>query len=79
MSLDHFQEKCQICDRNFDYEPHAYLGKYLSRYKMMACTSCLRAHHDGWSPEAEKRILVHLKQKELDVPKRNAAGWLPTE
>lgn len=79
MSTDRYQEKCKICDRHFDFGPHAYCGKYLPRYKMTVCHSCLGAHRDGWSPEAEIRIVEHLVRSELTVPERNAAGWLPTE
>jgi hypothetical protein len=79
MSKDCLQETCKICNRAFDYGPHVYYGKYLPRYQMMVCTLCLRANNDGWNPEAEKCIFEHPKQKKLDLPERNAAGWLPIE
>lgn len=79
MSGDHYQGKCKICDRHFDFGPHAYRGKYLPRCKMTVCDSCLSAHRDGWNQEAETRIVDHLVRNELTVPERNVAGWLPAE
>lgn len=79
MSSEHYKKKCQVCSREFDYGPHVYQGRYLPRYQMVACNSCLRAHHDGWGLEAEKCILQHLNQSGIDVPERNAVGLLPTE
>ena len=70
---------CFACNREFQYGPTIYNGKVIKRYEINACLECLGNNWDGWSPDIEKRLIKHLKEKGIPVPERNQHGWLPTE
>lgn len=72
-----FFYNCGICGANFQFGPHRYDGKHISRYNLTVCMGCWQGNHDGWGPSAEGRLLEHLKQEGIAVPPRNAKGWLP--
>lgn len=76
---DPMRQECIICGRQFQYGEHRYDGRFLPRYQMSVCDMCLQANHDGWAPQYEDRIIKHLKESDLEVPERNAEGWLPLE
>ena len=57
--------------------PHIYAGTHIRAYNMTVCRGCHSANHDGWAPAYEAKILKHLDEQDIAVPKRNAGGWLP--
>jgi hypothetical protein len=79
MSSAKFMQSCGVCNAQFQFGPHIYDGKHLSRYGLTVCSGCYSGNYDGWGPMAEKQLLAHLAAKGLPVPERNAAGWLPRE
>jgi hypothetical protein len=70
---------CGLCGAQFQFGPHVYDGKHISRYQLTICRSCWSGNHDGYGPAVEKQFLAHLKAKGIPVPARNADGWFPRE
>jgi DNA-directed RNA polymerase subunit RPC12/RpoP len=71
--------KCGICGSEFQFGAHAYNGKSIARYKLMVCKNCWNVNWDGWNDEAEEKILTHLNENNIPIPKRNENGRLPRE
>ena len=57
--------------------PNRYGGYYIRRYQIYVCLAEFQESWEGWAPEYEKRLIGHLKEEGLRMPKRNARGWLP--
>ena len=70
---------CALCGNPFQFGPHHYDGKHISRYQITVCMSCWTGNWDGWAPHLEERLIAYLQQKGLPIPERNAKGWLPRE
>jgi hypothetical protein len=81
MSGEAFQffAMCDICGARVQAGRHIYDGKRAPMYDLFACNLCRAEHKDGWGPDAEPKILAHLKAKGLPVPTRNERGRLPLE
>ena len=77
--LPYLTVRCLTCERTFQYGKNLYDGHYSKVYEAWFCKFCLRNNSEGWAPRYEDRILVHLKDIGLPVPKRNREGWLPIE
>lgn len=77
MEEEKIMKKCDLCYMSFQFGPHRYDGKYLSNYKMLVCSGCLRAHWDGVGPSHEKQFIKHLDANNIPLPERNAKGWYP--
>lgn len=69
--------RCFICDSEYQFGPHLYKGKYISRYKINVCKICYQGNWDGWGPDCEDRLIAHLKKEGIPIPERNTEGWLP--
>lgn len=57
---------------------HIYNGKRIPSYDIMVCRICYDSNWDGWAQHKEK-LVAHLKEKGLPIPKDNEKGWLPRE
>ncbi len=68
---------CFACGSTFQFGPHIYDGKHIRKYEITVCSGCYEGNWDGWAPHYEEKILKHLNEKELPVPNRNEAGYLP--
>lgn len=79
MTRDKIIYSCALCENQFQFGPHFYDGKYISRYQITVCMSCWTGNWDGWAPHLEERLIAHLQEKGLPTPERNAKGWLPRE
>ena len=75
--MDPIIVKCTTCDSEFQMGPNAYAGKWLPLYQMHVCSSCHSGNLDGFSIHYDIRIIKHLKDNGLPVPKRNERGYLP--
>jgi hypothetical protein len=78
-NLDKIMQTCDLCNKRFQFGPHAYDGKYIGAYKLTVCGSCWQANHDGWSPSLEPKFIAHLEAHSIPLPDRNAKGWFPRE
>jgi len=75
---DHkFMYKCELCASSYQMGRHIYDGKHIPLYNLGVCKTCYEGNWDGWAPDAEVKILAHLKEKGLPVPTRNTKGLLP--
>jgi hypothetical protein len=72
-------QTCGLCGASFQFGPHVYDGKYITRYQLAVCHGCWRSNHDGWSPSLEAKFIAHLKAKGVPLPERNAKGWFPRD
>lgn len=79
MSEPKIMDSCFICGSQFQMGPHHYDGKFISSYQISVCNSCWNSNWDGWVPHYEQKLLAHLKEKNISIPKRNSKGWLPRE
>jgi hypothetical protein len=79
MATDKFMFKCATCGQEYQMGPHQYDGKHVSLYQITVCTTCYEGNWDGWAPHYEERLIAHLKDKGLPIPRRNDKGWLPRE
>jgi hypothetical protein len=79
MPKDPLQDICFICNSEFRMGGGVYNGHYIRRYQISVCDPCWAGNWDGWAPIHEGRLLAHLKEKGIPIPKRNAGGWLPRE
>jgi len=79
MEHDKIEYSCFMCGTTFDFGPHVYNGKQINSYNIIVCTSCYAGNHDGWSPHCEKKLLIHIKEHNLTLPKRNQSGLLPRD
>jgi len=70
---------CGLCDGRFQYGPHRYEGRFIPKYKLVACDRCWQGNADGWGAAAELKVLAHLKRNWIAVPERNEKGLLPRE
>ena len=70
---------CDLCSKMFQMGPHIYDGKFIVRYQLSVCKSCWDNNWDGWGPYLERRLIAHLRAKDIPVPERNAKGWIPRE
>lgn len=77
MNKNTLKEPCFICDKECSLYPLEL--KYIKYYQINVCRDCYLGNHDGWSPEAEKRILPHLQENGIEEPERNSKGFLPLE
>ena len=74
-----FMYHCDLCQKEFQFGPHKYDGKFISRYQMTVCGGCYKNNWDGWGPAVEGAFLAHLKSKGIPPPKRNQGGWFPRD
>ena len=72
-------ELCFSCGQTFAFGQNAYHGRVVPKYQIMVCRQCYDANWGGWAPFVERKLLVHLKAKGLEVPARNAQGLLPRD
>lgn len=73
------KQKCFICGKEHSMGPHRYDGHWIKYYKIQVCRDCYLGNYDGWSSEAERRILPHLQENGIEEPERNKNGLLPLE
>lgn len=71
--------KCGICCSEFQFGPHAYNGKHITRYQLTVCKTCWDGNWDGWNVEAEKKLIIHLNENNISIPERDENGRLPRE
>jgi hypothetical protein len=67
--------RCFCCESEF----HPSLGRHISGYEFDICGICYSANREGWPPFYAKRILAHLRARDLAAPSRNATGRLPRD
>ncbi len=79
MTREKFMCQCFICGGDFQCGPHIYRGRRIARYDIDVCDGCYNSNWDGWNQRAEKKLIAHLEEKGIPIPKRNAQGWLPRE
>ncbi|RLB11107.1 MAG: hypothetical protein DRG39_04810 [Deltaproteobacteria bacterium] len=79
MENEKFRRQCFICNGKFQFGPHRYDGKYISKYNIIVCRNCYNANWDGWAPDYEEKLILHLKKEGLPIPERNEKGFLPRE
>jgi hypothetical protein len=68
---------CQMCGIKYQMGRHIYEGKHIATYDLDVCSICYQGNWDGWNSSYEQKLLSHLKEKKLPIPKRNEKGWLP--
>ena len=68
---------CKICGAEFQMGNHRYGGKWIPLYQIDVCMPCWESNWDGWTNDAEEKIIQHLKDNGLAAPERNEKGWLP--
>jgi len=78
MAEEKIMQRCFMCGSEYQFGPHRYDGKYISRYQISVCRSCYDSNWDGWA-HYEPRLVAHLKANNLPIPARNEKGWLPRE
>ena len=71
---DPLEDICFFCNSEFRMGAGVYNGRYIRRWQISVCDSCLAANQDGLTPVYESRFLAHLKEKGIPIPKRNAKG-----
>lgn len=57
--------------------PHFYDGSYIKRYQIQVCGTCWSGNYDGWQPDCERRLILHLEKEGVPIPDRNEKGLLP--
>jgi len=70
---------CFMCGSQSRMGPHVYDGKHVRSYDISVCKSCYEGNWDGWASHYEQRLLAHLKERGLPVPKRNDKDRLHRE
>ena len=70
---------CFICGTSFQFGPNIYNGKQINSYNIIVCKKCYENNSDGWSPSCEEKLLIHLKEQNFELPKKNSSGLLPRE
>ena len=48
-------------------------------YDIWVCERCVRANRNGWSLDAERRLVPHMHALGKQLPERTENGWLPYE
>ncbi|UOA17445.1 hypothetical protein DSM14862_00190 [Sulfitobacter indolifex] len=76
-SGDKIMYSCDVCGSRHQMGPGRYDGKFIPAYKMQVCMPCFKMNWDGWAPIHEPKVITHLNEKNIPIPARNAAGWLP--
>jgi hypothetical protein len=71
--------RCFMCGSDFQMGPHRYEGQHIPRYNIDVCGICYKTNWDGWGPYCEERLIEHLKQQDIPIPRRNKKGWLPRD
>lgn len=66
---------CVFCERKFQFGPHRYDGKHISKSQIALCKICLNASWDGVGPTYEAKFLSHLEAKGLPIPEQNSKGF----
>ena len=81
MSDKPYTQTCffSFCGQSFQMSHGHYDGKFIPRYKISVCRNCYDGNWDGWAPHFEEQLLPHLEANGIDVPERNAKGWLPRD
>lgn len=74
-----YNVECVLCGSTFQMGNGLYAGTYVPRYEMNVCSPCYAGNHDGYASHFEDNILKHLKAIGLEVPKRNAKGYIPCD
>lgn len=72
-------DRCFLCNEVFEIGPAKDEGRFVSRYQVQVCNNCYRANWDGWAPQFEEKLIVHLQERGLSIPARNDLGWLPRD
>jgi hypothetical protein len=67
--------KCFLCEDEFQFGPHSYLGKPINAWGIMVCNECLAANRDGIVRETYPHLAAHLDALGLQ-PEKNAEGWI---
>ena len=70
---------CALCGMTFQFGPGRYDRKHIPGYNLTVCKGCYDGNWDGWAPQWEAKILQHLQEKGLPVPKRNSQDLLPRD
>ena len=79
MSDDKIMLNCELCNRAYQFGPHLYSGKYIRKYELSVCMGCYTVNHDGWAPHLEEKIIKHIENKGLSIPRKNCNGYLPRD
>ena len=74
-----FYETCFLCGKKFEFGSHKYYGKKVPYYEFMLCDAHYQGNWDGFAPHYEDKIIKHLKENNIPIPKRNEKGWLPRD
>lgn len=78
--MDKFTEvKCDVCKQTFKQGPHVYPLTKCSGYEMFVCKGCYDTSREGWNDFYEKAVVEHCQRKSIELPERNARGFLPRE
>lgn len=77
--MEKIMHRCPLCNSLYQQGPGRYEGHISRRYQLEVCDVCWKGNWDGWNPRHEGFLLLHLKEKGLEVPPRNANGYLPRE
>lgn len=70
---------CALCGNKYQMGKDVYDGQYIKLYDMTVCNNCYILNYDCWGSYYENKILQHLKEKQMPIPKRNSDGCLPRE
>ena len=76
---DKFMFDCDLCGNSYQMGRHKYDGKQIPKYKLGVCKICYESNWDGWSPNDEPKILLHLEKNNIEIPSRNENGLLPRD
>ncbi|MDB5395535.1 MAG: hypothetical protein JWM91_3041 [Rhodospirillales bacterium] len=70
---------CLLCGRRFQLAPDRGEGRFIASYKIFACAACVDSNLDGWGPDYEALLRVHLEKNGQPLPVRLLNGLLPRE
>jgi hypothetical protein len=79
MAEDVYKVTCFVCKRQFQYSHGIYAGTLIPNYQIIVCKSCYESNWDGWTSPNMEKIIEHLKENNLAIPKMNSKGWLPRD
>jgi hypothetical protein len=72
-----YSANCYLCSRDFHFGNGRYYGRWISKWEISICQTCLNGNWDGIvlaGPHSKLR--KHLEQKGIEIT-LNENGWLP--
>jgi hypothetical protein len=67
--------KCFRCKQGFAYGPHAYDGRSIPEWKVMACNRCIKANWDGLVPNSGLVDVLEANGANIERNDRGLIDW----